>query len=99
DKDVEGVLEAFEPVLASVVCTQNSTDRAMPAESLAELARGIFGPDRVEVVARLDDALDRAVGLAEEGGTLVEAVGSGGVLVTGSVVTAGEARTLFARGR
>ncbi|HET7328239.1 MAG TPA: folylpolyglutamate synthase/dihydrofolate synthase family protein, partial [Nocardioidaceae bacterium] len=35
DKDVEGVLDAFEPVLSSVVCTQNSTDRAMPAESLA----------------------------------------------------------------
>jgi len=95
DKDVEGVLDAFEPVLARVVCTQNSTDRAMPAEALGELARGVFGPDRVVVAPRLDEAIDTAITLAEEGGMLIEAVGSGGVLVTGSVVTAGEARTLL----
>jgi dihydrofolate synthase / folylpolyglutamate synthase len=91
DKDVEGLLEVLEPVMASVVCTQNSTARAMPAESLAELARGVFGPDRVLVAPRLDDAVEAAVGLAEEG----EPLGSGGVLVTGSVITAGEARTLL----
>ena len=32
DKDAEGLLAAFEPLLAHVVITQNSTDRAMPAE-------------------------------------------------------------------
>lgn len=95
DKDVEGLLEVLEPVMASVVCTQNSMTRSMPAESLGELARGIFGPDRVVVASRLDDAVDAAVGLAEEGGMYGEALGSGGVLVTGSVITAGEARTLF----
>ncbi|MGH3385895.1 MAG: bifunctional folylpolyglutamate synthase/dihydrofolate synthase [Nocardioidaceae bacterium] len=97
DKDVEGVLEAFEPVLSAVVCTQNSTARAMPAESLAELARGVFGDERVEVMPRLDDAIERAIGLAEEGGRLGEAIGSGGVLITGSVVTAGEARSMLQR--
>jgi dihydrofolate synthase / folylpolyglutamate synthase len=95
DKDAEGLLEVLEPVLATVVCSQNSTPRSMPAEALGELARGIFGPDRVVVRPRLDDAIDAAVGLAEEGGMLGEALGSGGVLVTGSVITAGEARTLF----
>jgi dihydrofolate synthase / folylpolyglutamate synthase len=95
DKDVEGLLEVLEPVMATVVCSQNSTPRSMPAESLGELARGIFGPDRVVVTARLDDAIDAAIGLAEEGGMLGEALGSGGVLVTGSVITAGEARTLL----
>jgi dihydrofolate synthase / folylpolyglutamate synthase len=95
DKDVEGLLEVLEPVMATVVCSQNSTPRSMPAESLGELARGIFGPDRVVVTPRLDDAIDAAVGLAEEGGMLGEALGSGGVLVTGSVITAGEARTLL----
>jgi dihydrofolate synthase/folylpolyglutamate synthase len=95
DKDVEGLLEVLEPVLASVVCSQNSTPRSMPAESLGELARGIFGDDRVVVAPRLDDAIEAAVGLAEQGGTFGEALGSGGVLVTGSVITAGEARTLF----
>ncbi|HWL99048.1 MAG TPA: folylpolyglutamate synthase/dihydrofolate synthase family protein [Nocardioidaceae bacterium] len=95
DKDVEGLLDVFEPVMATVVCTQNSTPRSMPAESLGELARGVFGPDRVVVTPRLDDAIDAAMGLAEEGGMFGEALGSGGVLVTGSVITAGEARTLL----
>jgi dihydrofolate synthase / folylpolyglutamate synthase len=95
DKDVEGLLEVLEPVMATVVCSQNSTPRSMPAESLGELARGIFGPDRVMVTPRLDDAIDAAIGLAEEGGMFGEALGSGGVLVTGSVITAGEARTLL----
>jgi dihydrofolate synthase / folylpolyglutamate synthase len=95
DKDVEGLLEVLEPVMATVVCSQNSTPRSMPAESLGELARGIFGPDRVVVTPRLDDAIDAAIGLAEEGGMFGEALGSGGVLVTGSVITAGEARTLL----
>lgn len=97
DKDVEGILDAFEPLLSTVVCTQNSTQRAMPAAELGAIAEELFGPDRVEVVGRLDDALERAVALAETGtvvGTQAE-VGGGGVLVTGSVITAGEARTLL----
>ncbi len=95
DKDYEGVLAAFEPVMAAVVCTQSRSERAMPAEDLAEVARGIFGIDRVYVAPRLEDAIDRAATLAEEGGVFGEAIGSGGVLVTGSVVTVGEARRML----
>ncbi len=91
DKDYEGVLAAFEHVFAEVVCTQNSTPRAMPAEELAEVARGIFGSDRVHVAPRLDDAIEQAATLAETGGVY----GSGGVLVTGSVITVGEARSML----
>jgi dihydrofolate synthase / folylpolyglutamate synthase len=91
DKDYEGVLAAFEPVLGHVVCTQNSTPRAMPAEELAEVATGIFGVDRVHLAPRLEDAIDTAAGLAESEGVY----GSGGVLVTGSVVTVGEARRML----
>jgi dihydrofolate synthase / folylpolyglutamate synthase len=98
DKDVEGVLAAFEPVMAAMVCSQNSTSRAMPAAELAEVARSVFGPDRVELVERLDDAIDAACRLAESGGGYGESLGSGGVLVTGSVITAGEARTLLKGG-
>ncbi|MGZ4494741.1 MAG: bifunctional folylpolyglutamate synthase/dihydrofolate synthase [Nocardioides sp.] len=97
DKDYEGVLAAFEPVLAAVVITQNSTERSMPAEDLAEVARGIFGVDRVHVARRLEDAIDQAATLAEQGGTYGEAIGSGGVLVTGSVITVGEARRMLVR--
>ncbi len=95
DKDYEGVLAAFEPVFAQVVCTQSSTWRALPAEELGEVAEGIFGVDRVHVVRRLEDAIDKAATLAEEGGAFGEAIGSGGVLVTGSVVTVGEARRML----
>jgi dihydrofolate synthase/folylpolyglutamate synthase len=95
DKAVEEILAHFEPVMAEIVCTQNSTPRAMPADELGDIAEGIFGPDRVHVHARLDDALDVAAGLAEQGGSSGEAIGSGGVLVTGSVITVGEARGLL----
>jgi dihydrofolate synthase / folylpolyglutamate synthase len=97
DKDYEGVLAAFEPVMAAIVCTRNSSDRSLPAEDLAEVARGVFGIDRVYVERRLDDALDRGATLAEEGGVFGEAIGSGGVLVTGSVVTVGDARRMLRR--
>ncbi|MGH3411739.1 MAG: bifunctional folylpolyglutamate synthase/dihydrofolate synthase [Marmoricola sp.] len=97
DKDHEGVLTALEPVLAHVVCTQNSTHRAMPAEELAEVARGIFGSDRVSVARSLPDAIDQAAALAEAGDALSQSIGSGAVLVTGSVVTVGEARSLLLR--
>ena len=95
DKDHEGLLGAFEPVLAHVVCTQNSTDRSMPAADLAEVALGIFGQDRVSVAPVLSEAVDPAAALAEAGGVFGEAIGSGAVLVTGSVVTVGEARALL----
>ena len=44
---------------------------------------------------RIEDAIDQAATLAEEGGTYGEAIGSGGVLVTGSVITVGEARVML----
>ncbi len=95
DKDVDGLLSELEPVLAHVVCTQNSSDRAMPAAELAEVARGIFGRDRVSETTSLADAIDQAAALAEAGGVFGDAIGSGGVLVTGSVVTVGEARAML----
>ncbi|WP_116026407.1 bifunctional folylpolyglutamate synthase/dihydrofolate synthase [Thermomonospora umbrina] len=91
DKDVTGMLEELEPVLTELVVTRNSTHRSMPPPELAELAEGVFGADRVHVSERLDDAIDRAIELAEETGEYQGA----GVLITGSVVTVGEARTLL----
>ena len=92
DKDMTGMLVALEPLLDEIVVTENGSPRAMPADDLAALAVEIFGPERVVVEPRLDDAIEAAVGLAEEG---EEQLGGAGVLVTGSVVTAGEARTLL----
>lgn len=93
DKDVEGLLAEFEPALDHVVVTRNSTDRALSAERLGELAIEIFGEDRVSVVPSLADAIDAAAALAEADSR--DALSSGAVLVTGSVVTVGEARALL----
>lgn len=99
DKDYEQLLAAFEPVLDHLVCTQNSQSRSLRAEALAEVAAEVFGPDRVSVEPRLADAIDRAVTLAEAEDVSSELLGSGAVLVTGSVVTAGEARAMLRRDR
>lgn len=97
DKDAEGLLAVFEPHLAHVVCTQNSTDRAMPVLELAAVAREVFGDDRVSVARRLPDAIDEATALAEAGEAVASSIGTGAVLVSGSVVTVGEARALLRR--
>jgi dihydrofolate synthase/folylpolyglutamate synthase len=94
DKDVYGMLEAYEPIMETVVCTRNSFERSMPAEELGEIAAEVFGEDRVLVRPKLLDAIDDAIRLAEENAI---AMGTGGVLITGSVITAGEARTLLVR--
>ena len=48
-----------------------------------------------DVAPRLDDAIEQGATLAEEGGVFGEAIGSGAVLVTGSVITVGEARSML----
>ena len=93
DKDARGILEVFEEIMNQVVITQvASTPRGMPAEALGELAAEIFGASRVTVVPRLDDAIERAVALAE-----ADVVGSAGVLISGSVIAISEARTLLVK--
>jgi dihydrofolate synthase/folylpolyglutamate synthase len=91
DKDAAGMLELLEPMVEELVVTRNSSPRSMPPEELGELAEGIFGVDRVHVADRMDDAIDQAITLAEETGEYQGA----GVLITGSVVTAGDARVLL----
>jgi dihydrofolate synthase / folylpolyglutamate synthase len=90
DKDAAGILEALEPVLAEVVVTESSSARAMPADELAAIAADVFGAERVTVAAALPDALEQAVERADAHGRA-----GTGVLVTGSVVTAGQARGLL----
>ena len=93
DKDATGMLELLEPAVDELVVTQNSSERGLSADELAAAAVPIFGPDRVTVEARLDDAIETGVRLAEDTGD--DVLAGTGVLVTGSVVTVGEARTLL----
>jgi dihydrofolate synthase/folylpolyglutamate synthase len=96
DKDVPAVLDQLEPAADALVVTRNHSDRTMDPGKLADLAAGVFGPDRVRVADRLDDAIELAVGLADE--AAADGLGGSGVLVTGSVVTAGDARVLLGAG-
>ena len=93
DKDVPAILGELEPVVSEVVVTRNSSDRSMDAAKLAELAGPVFGPERIRLAGRLDDAIEIAVGLADEASG--DRPGDAAVLVTGSVVTAGDARILL----
>ena len=93
DKDAAGILTALESVLTEVVITQNTSPRARDAYDLAELARDIFGEERVFVDPDLPSAYTQAVELAED----AEVQSGSGIIITGSVVTAGDARALFGK--
>ncbi len=96
DKDVAGILDELEPVVNHLVVTANSSPRSMPAAALGELAVAALGPDRVTVAARLDDAIETGVALADDADAGADGrPGNAGVLITGSVITAGDARTLL----
>lgn len=93
-KDVTGILAALEPVFDVVVVTDNGSPRALDTEALAVVADEVFGPERVVRAATMPDAIEAATALAEEAG---DSVSGSGIVITGSVVTAGVARTLFGK--
>ena len=89
DKDALGILQALEPIMNLVIVTTNSSERSMKVADLSKLATEVFGADRVFAEDTLQAAIDRAVKesvrpLSDE---------SLAILITGSVVTVGEART------
>ncbi len=91
DKDVRGILLELEQVMDSIIVTANSSSRAMKVNELELIAAEIFGSDRVFSADSLTEAVDKAIKdsirpLSED--TI-------GILITGSVVTAGEARTIL----
>lgn len=97
DKDVDGILAALEPVFDSVVVTHNGSPRALDVETLATAAQERFGPDRVIPADNLRDAIDAATALVDAADQEDEMYSGTGIVITGSVVTAGAARTLFGR--
>jgi dihydrofolate synthase / folylpolyglutamate synthase len=97
DKDVSGVLAALEPVFDRIVVTHNGSPRALDVESLALIAQQWFGPDRVLTADNLRDAIDTATALVDDADAEGEAFSGTGIVITGSVVTAGAARSLFGR--
>jgi dihydrofolate synthase / folylpolyglutamate synthase len=86
-KDVDGMLRELRDGVAELVVTENTSPRRMPAAVLAARAAEVLGADRVTVEPGLPQAIRAALRRAGGAGTAV--------LVTGSVVTAGEARALL----
>jgi dihydrofolate synthase/folylpolyglutamate synthase len=91
DKDVRGILLELEQVMDTVIVSANSSARAMKVDLLESIAIEIFGSDRVFSADSLPQAINKA---------LTDAVrplsdDTLGILVTGSVVTAGEARAIL----
>jgi dihydrofolate synthase/folylpolyglutamate synthase len=89
DKDALGILQALEPVINQIIVTTNSSERSMSVTDLTKLANQVFGADRVFAADSLPAAIDKANQdavrpLSEE---------SLAIVITGSVVTVGEART------
>ena len=90
DKDIEGALTELEKVMDSIIVTKNSSTRSAAVADVETLASKIFGADRVFAADSLEVAIEKAIKdsirpLSEE--TI-------GILITGSVVTAGEARSI-----
>lgn len=89
DKDALGILQALEPVMNQIIVTSNSSERSMSVADLTKLASQVFGADRVFAANTLNAAIEKAIQdsvrpLNEE---------SLAIVITGSVVTVGEART------
>jgi dihydrofolate synthase / folylpolyglutamate synthase len=91
DKDAPGILQALDDSFDEIVVTRNSSPRSMPVVDLADLAVDVFGEERVHTAARMDEAIALAVDLAESGS---EDSSGTGVVITGSVVSAGDGRAL-----
>ena len=94
DKDAEGILAVLEPVTDAVVVVPIDSPRAMDVEDLADIAREVYGADRVVVAEDLAGGVERAVSLSEGFDAPLTA---SGVLIVGSVVLAARARALFGR--
>lgn len=97
DKDVDGILTALEPVLDRIVVTHNGSPRALDVEMLTAAAVRCFGDERVITTETLGDAIDTATALVDEFDSDGKAASGTGIVITGSVVTAGAARTLFGK--
>ncbi len=93
DKDVVGILNELEPIINTLIVTQSGSPRAMATPQLREIAEGIFGADRVKSTENISDAVKLAITDARRP-SHDESVG---IVITGSVVTVGEARVILKR--
>jgi dihydrofolate synthase / folylpolyglutamate synthase len=91
DKDVPGILLELEQIMDYIIVTGNSSPRAMQISELEKMAQEFFGADRVFAADSLSSGIEKA--MADANRPLSE--DSIGILITGSVVSVGEARKII----
>lgn len=97
DKDAAGMFAAVADTFDEVIITRNESARASAVDVLVATAAGHFESDKVSVAPDLVSALELAVTRAD---AVVEQIGAAaGIVVTGSVVTAAQARQLLGKTR
>lgn len=92
DKDVTSFLSELANVVDEIIVTENSSPRAMPTEELFKIAVDIFDDEQVSSAGSIARAIELAIDNASHPTQSV------GILVTGSVITVGQARALLKRG-
>lgn len=93
DKDAPGILEKLAPALDYLVLSQSSSPRALAAGELAKMALAYFKPEQIEIISDLKGAITYAVEKVNLANVVNQGVGA--VLITGSVTTAGFARSVL----
>ena len=93
DKDVAGILENLSTTLDYLVITENGSNRAMNKDELAKIATQYFKAEQVEIIGDMNTAITYAI----EKVALFNQVNDGvaAVVITGSVATAGMARSII----
>lgn len=84
DKNARGVLDALEPIASHIVLTPVASPRSLDQDELYSLSENADGEVGTSVAGSLHEALEEARSWAEQ-------VDGRAVLVTGSVILAGEA--------
>jgi dihydrofolate synthase/folylpolyglutamate synthase len=92
DKDAAGIVEGLADVVDEVIVTATDSQRALSPTALAQIVSDVLGEHRLTVVPHFQTALETAIERADlTPGTAV--------LVTGSIVAVGAARTVLAPDR
>lgn len=92
DKDVTNFLAELSNVADEVIVTENSSPRAMPTEELFAIASEIFDEGQITSAGSLKRAIELAIDRTSHPTQSI------GILITGSVVTVGAARSLLKKG-
>jgi dihydrofolate synthase/folylpolyglutamate synthase len=92
DKDVISFLTELSNIAYEIIVTENNSPRALATEKLFKVASEIFDDGRVTSAGSIARAIELAFDKASHPTQSV------GILITGSVITVGQARALLKRG-